>query len=108
MPFSAFRLAQRAFAASLIAFPHESLRFFRRPPVAPLKKRKRGRPAAGLRPSERTTDYRRLTLRIPARIHHQLERLARDERLPQWRIVVAALQQYDTKTHPRHPVQPFS
>ena len=59
------------------------------------KKRKRGRPPAGLRPGERTTDYRRLTLRIPARIHELLERLARDERLPQWRIVVAALQRYD-------------
>ena len=60
------------------------------------KKRKRGRPPAGLRPGERTTDYRRLTLRIPARIHALLERRARDEGLPQWRIVVAALLRYDT------------
>jgi hypothetical protein len=59
------------------------------------KKRKRGRPPAGLRPGERTTDYRRLTLRIPARIHELLERHARAEGLPQWRIVVAALQRYD-------------
>ena len=59
------------------------------------KKRKRGRPPAGLRPGERTTDYHRLTLRIPARIHELLERRARDEHLPQWRIVVAALQRYN-------------
>jgi hypothetical protein len=64
--------------------------------MTPRKKRKRGRPPAGLRPGERTTDYRRLTLRIPARIHELLERLARDEHLPQWRIVVAALLRYDT------------
>jgi hypothetical protein len=32
---------------------------------------------------ERTTDYRRLTLRIPARIHELLAYLARDEQLPQ-------------------------
>ena len=62
------------------------------------RKRKRGRPPAGLRPGERTTDYHRLTLRIPARVHGLLERLARDERLPQWRIVVAALQRYDATT----------
>jgi hypothetical protein len=60
------------------------------------RKRKRGRPPAGLRPGERTTDYRRLTLRIPARIHELLERLARDEHVPQWRIVVSALLEYDT------------
>src|SRR5689334_3223292 len=65
-------------------------------PVRSIKKRKRGRPPAGLRAGERTTDYRRLTLRIPARVHAMLERLARDEGLPQWRIVVAALQRYDT------------
>ena len=64
------------------------------------KTRKRGRPPAGLRPGERTTDYRRLTLRIPARIHELLERRARDEHLPQWRIVVAALQYYDATTRP--------
>ena len=62
------------------------------------KKRTRGRPPAGLRPGERTTDYHRLTLRIPARVHGLLERLARDEHLPQWRIVVAALQRYDATT----------
>lgn len=65
--------------------------------MTPRKKRKRGRPPAGLRPGERTTDYRRLTLRIPARIHALLEGLAREERLPQWRIVVAALQRYDER-----------
>jgi hypothetical protein len=35
-------------------------------------------------------------LRIPARIHALLERRARDEHPPQWRIVVAALLRYDT------------
>ena len=64
------------------------------------KKRKRGRPPAGLRPGERTTDYRRLTLRIPARVHELLERRARDEHLPQWRIVVAALLRYDQSARP--------
>ena len=33
---------------------------------------------------------------VPARIHERLERLARDEHVPQWRIVVAALLRYDT------------
>jgi hypothetical protein len=64
--------------------------------MTPLKKRKRGRPPAGLRPGERTTDYHRQTLRIPARVHGLLERLARDEHVPQWRIVVTALLRYDT------------
>jgi hypothetical protein len=31
-------------------------------------------------------------------VHGLLERLARDEHLPQWRIVVAALQRYDATT----------
>ena len=39
--------------------------------------------ATGLRLGERTTGYRRLTLRIPPRIHELLERLARDEHLTQ-------------------------
>jgi hypothetical protein len=67
------------------------------------KARKRGRPPAGLRAGERTSDYRRLTLRIPARVHELLQRLALEEEKPQWRIVVAALQAYESRANKQGP-----
>ena len=57
-----------------------------------------GRPPAGLHRGQKASEYRRLTVRVPDRTLRQLARLAEQQGLPQWRIVMAALDRYAEHT----------
>jgi predicted transcriptional regulator len=53
-----------------------------------------GRPPAGLKPGERVSGYAQLTIRLPQDAHLQLRAVATVKRVPSWRIVHDALQDY--------------
>jgi hypothetical protein len=53
-----------------------------------------GRPPTGLRPGERLTDYKRITVRLPPRTVSRLEALAGQLEITQWRVMVQALDAY--------------
>jgi hypothetical protein len=53
-----------------------------------------GRPPTGLRPGERLTDYKRITMRLPPRTVDRLEALAGALQITQWRVMVQALDAY--------------
>jgi hypothetical protein len=53
--------------------------------------KRRGRPAAGLRPGEKVRDYVRLGIRVPRRVFDLLEAMAKHEDRPQWRVVADAI-----------------
>jgi hypothetical protein len=53
-----------------------------------------GRPSTGLRPGERLTDYKRITVRLPPRTVSRLEALAGQLQITQWRVMVQALDAY--------------
>jgi hypothetical protein len=50
-----------------------------------------GRPPTGVRPGERLTDYKQVTVRLPPDTVGQLEALARTLEQPQWRVVTEAI-----------------
>ena len=55
-----------------------------------------GRPPTGVRPGERLTDYKRVTVRLPPETVAQLEDLSEKLARPQWRVMcdaIAALSQ---------------
>lgn len=56
-----------------------------------VKRRGRGRPAAGLRAGEKVKDYPRLTVRVPRRVVDLLEAMVKQEDRAQWRIVADAI-----------------
>ena len=59
------------------------------------KKRRQGqRSTTGLRPGEKASDYPRLTIRLPDDVRDQLEALSQALHLPQWRVIVDAIQAY--------------
>ena len=53
-----------------------------------------GRPPTGLRPGERLTDYKRITVRLPPRTVSRLQALAGQFQITQWRVMVRALDAY--------------
>ena len=53
-----------------------------------------GRPPTGLRPGERLTDYKRITVRLPPPTVSRLEALADALQITQWRVMVLALDAY--------------
>jgi hypothetical protein len=53
-----------------------------------------GRPPTGLRPGERLTDYKRITVRLPPRTVSRLEALAGQLQITQWRVMVQAVDAY--------------
>jgi hypothetical protein len=57
-------------------------------------KRRPGRPAAGLEPGEKASDYRRLMLRLPEDTFAELSAAARTIGQPQWRVIVHAVKAY--------------
>ena len=55
--------------------------------MATFEKRGRGRPATGVRPGERSTEYPRLTLRLPPETRARLLALSTLTGAPAWRIL---------------------
>jgi predicted transcriptional regulator len=53
-----------------------------------------GRPPAGVRPGEKSSDYHQLTLRIPPETLRQLDAIAGTLFVPRWRVVVQAVAAY--------------
>ena len=54
-----------------------------------------GRPTAGFKRGQRASEYRRLTVRVPERTFTVLAKLTERTGLPQWRVVMAALEAYE-------------
>ena len=50
-----------------------------------------GRPPTGVRPGERLTDYKQVTVRLPPETVAQLEHLSEQLERPQWRVMCDAL-----------------
>ena len=50
-----------------------------------------GRPPTGVRPGERLTDYKQVTVRLPPETVAQLEALAEQLGRPQWRVMCDAI-----------------
>jgi hypothetical protein len=50
-----------------------------------------GRPPTGVRPGERLTDYKQVTVRLPPETVAQLETLARTLGRPQWKVMCDAI-----------------
>jgi len=53
--------------------------------------RRSGRPPAGAQPGERVKDYPQLSLRLPPESKAQLRALSVVKALPQWRVVLEAI-----------------
>lgn len=53
-----------------------------------------GRPPAGVRPGERVSDYRRVTVRLPGGVRDELQAVASALRRPEWRIISDAIRAY--------------
>jgi len=62
--------------------------------VSQTHKSKGGRPAAGLRPGEKSSEYQRLTIRLPDESLALLGAIARVVDAPAWRVMVSALRAY--------------
>ena len=50
-----------------------------------------GRPPTGVRPGERLTDYKQVTVRLPPETVAQLETLSAQLERPQWRVMCDAI-----------------
>jgi hypothetical protein len=57
----------------------------------------RGRPSTGLNPGELASEYPRLTIRLPQPTLDELDAAARATGVPQWRVIVEAVQAYYRK-----------
>jgi hypothetical protein len=55
------------------------------------RRRRVRRPAAGLPPQERVSDYPRLTVRVPRRVVDLLEQMAGNEERPRWKVLADAI-----------------
>jgi hypothetical protein len=55
---------------------------------------RRGRPATGVRPGEKVSQYRRFMLRLPDDVRAELEAAAGALKQPAWRVVVDAIRAY--------------
>ena len=53
-----------------------------------------GRPATGLRPGEKASEYQRLTMRLPDESLVLLKAIGRAIDMPAWRVMVEALRAY--------------
>ena len=58
------------------------------------KQRGRGRPTAGMRPGERSSHYKQLTMRVPDETRAELQAIAEVLERPMWRAVVHAVRAY--------------
>jgi hypothetical protein len=53
-----------------------------------------GRPSTGVRPGEKASDYKRLTIRLPDDSLAAVDAIGRVTRVPAWRVIVDALAAY--------------
>jgi hypothetical protein len=53
-----------------------------------------GRHPTGLRPGERVSDYKRLTIRLPPDVQGELVAASGALRRPQWRVLIDAIRAY--------------
>jgi len=53
-----------------------------------------GRPATGIRPGEKVSEYRRFAVRLPEDVRAELEAAAGALRRPAWRVVIDAIRAY--------------
>lgn len=53
-----------------------------------------GRPRAGLRPGEKVSDYKRLTVRLPDDVRAELDAASGALNRPQWRVLIDAIKAY--------------
>lgn len=58
------------------------------------KARGPGRPPTGLRPGEKATDYRQMTIRLPDETLAALDAIGRVVKRPMWRVMVDAVAAY--------------
>ena len=56
--------------------------------------KRRGHPPAGIRPGEKVSDYKRLTVRLPEDVRAELDAIAYVTNRPQWRVLIEAIQAY--------------
>lgn len=59
-----------------------------------MKKRKGGHPPSGLRPGEKVSDYKRLTVRLPDDVRAELDAVAFVTGKQQWRVLIEAIKAY--------------
>ena len=53
-----------------------------------------GRQPTGIRPGEKVSDYKRLTVRLPDDVRAELDAAAGALRRPQWRVLIDAIRAY--------------
>jgi hypothetical protein len=53
-----------------------------------------GRKPSGIRPGEKVSEYRRLTLRIPDDVHTELVAASGALKRPQWRVLIDSIRAY--------------
>jgi hypothetical protein len=58
------------------------------------EKRLVGRQPTGIKPGEKVSDYKRLTVRLPANVRLELQAAAGALRRPEWRVLVDAIQAF--------------
>jgi hypothetical protein len=57
-------------------------------------RRKPGHPPTGIRPGEKVSDYKRLTVRLPDDVRAELDAAAGALKCPQWRVLIDAIRAY--------------
>ena len=63
--------------------------------MAPKKRGKRkARNPTGIRPGELSSEYPRVTVRLPRDVRAVLKRTAKQEHRPEWRVLVDAIRGY--------------
>ena len=56
--------------------------------------RKGGHPPAGIRPGEKVSDYKRLTVRLPDDVRAELDAISYVTGRPQWKVLIEAIQAF--------------
>ena len=62
--------------------------------MAQTRQSRAGRPATGVRPGEKASEYQRLTMRLPDDSLALLKAIGRAVDVPAWRVMVEALRAY--------------
>ena len=62
--------------------------------VTPRKARHVGRQPTGIRPGEKVSDYKRLTVRLPDDVRAELDAAAGALKRPQWRVLIDAIRAF--------------
>ena len=62
--------------------------------LASRRKGKGGHPPAGIRPGEKLTDYKRMTIRLPDDVRAKLDATGFVLGRPQWRVLIDAINAY--------------